>query len=214
MGSLTNPMMEYSILQVEHTFLQLALHTTVPQSLRLFEYVLLGCGTASCCSGNLGEAHEKLVEVASPAFAGEISIVRGGRQADSLRSPSKGVADGVRQVVKVIRIHAHLITDDVVMGWASRSLQAAMGLEEKVVFVDSGDTAIDNCTRFWISVVVSIYGLCGVKSSMVPLATNNHRQLGTIRALGSVKLLERSPDLGNFFFDDNRELALDGGHIR
>jgi len=96
------------------------------------------------------------MEVASPAFAGEISIIRGGCQADSLRSPSKGVADGVRQAMKVVRIHVHLITDDVVMGWASRPLQAAMGLEEKVVFVDSSDTAIDNCTWFWISVVVSI----------------------------------------------------------
>jgi hypothetical protein len=65
-----------------------------------------------------------------------------------------------------------------------------MGLEEKVVFVDSSDTAIDNCTRFWISVVVCVYGLCGIKSSMVPLATNNNCQLGTIKALGRVKLLE------------------------
>lgn len=130
------------------------------------------------------------MEVASPAFAGEISIVRGGCQADSLRGPSKGIADGVRQALKVIRIHVHLITDDVVMGWASRPLQATMGLEEKVVLVDSSDTAIDNCTRFWISVVVCIYGFCGIKSGMVPLATNNNRQLGTIKALGSVKLLE------------------------
>ena len=47
---------------------------------------------------------------------------------------------------------------------------------------------------------------------MVPLATNNNCQLGTIRGLSGVKLLERRSDFWNFLFNNDRELALNGGH--
>jgi hypothetical protein len=154
------------------------------------------------------------VKVASPAFAGEIGIVCGGCEADSLRGPSKGVADRVRQALEVIRTHVHLITDDVVMSWASSSLQSTMSLEEEVILIDGGDTTINNCTRFWISIVISIGDLCWVESCMVPLATNNNGQLRAILTLGGVKLLERRSNFRNFVIDNDGELALNGGYIR
>lgn len=148
------------------------------------------------------------MEVASTTFAGEIGVVRGGCKADSLRGPCKGIADRVRQALEVIRIHVQLITDDVVMSWASSSLQSTMSLEKEVKLIDGGYTTIDDCTRLWISVVVSIGGLCWVESCMVPLATNDNSQLWAILTLGGVKLLERRSNFWNFVINDDRELAL------
>ncbi len=120
------------------------------------------------------------MKVASSPFAGKIGVVRGGCEADSLRGPCKGVADCVRQTLEVVRIHVHLVTDNVVMGWAGGSLQSTMSLEEEVIIVDGGYTTIDNCTRLWISVVICVGGLCRVESCMMPLATNDNSQLGAI----------------------------------
>jgi hypothetical protein len=114
------------------------------------------------------------VKVASSAFAGEIGVVRGGCEANSLRGSCKGIADRVRQTLEVVRVHDHLITDNVVMSWTGRSLQSTMSLEEEIVLIDSGDPTIDNCTRLWISVVIRVGGLRGVESGMMPLATNNN----------------------------------------
>ncbi len=154
------------------------------------------------------------MKVASSAFAGEIGVVRGGCEAHSLRGPCEGIADCVRQTLEVIRIHVHLITDNVVMSWAGRPLQSTMGLEEEVVLIDGGDTTIDNCTRLRISVVICVGGLRGVESGMMPLATNNDTQLGAVLTLGGVKLPERRSNFWNFVINDDRELALKGGYIR
>jgi hypothetical protein len=148
------------------------------------------------------------VKVASSAFAGEIGVVRGGCEANSLRGSCKGIADCVRQTLEVVRKHVQLITDNVVMSWAGRSLQSTMSLEEEIVLIDGGDTTIDNCTRLWISVVICVGGLRGVESGMMPLATNNNSQLGAILTLDGVKLLERRSNLWNFVINDDSELAL------
>lgn len=100
------------------------------------------------------------------------------------------------------------------MGWAGRSLQSAMSLEEEVVFIDGGDTTIDYCTRLWISVVICVGGFRGVESGMVPLATNNNTELGAILTLGGVKLPKRRSNFWNFVPNDDRKLALRGGDIR
>lgn len=143
------------------------------------------------------------MEVASPTFAGEIGVVRGGCEADSLRGPCKRVADRVRQALEVIRIHVQLITDDVVMSWACSSLQPTMSLEKEVKLIDGGYTTIDNCTRPWISVVISIGGFCWVEPCMVPLATNNNSQLGAILTLGSVKFLEGRSNFRDLVINDD-----------
>jgi hypothetical protein len=89
-----------------------------------------------------------------------------------------------------------------------------MSLEEKVVFVNGGNTPIDNCSRFGIPVVISMGSLCGIKSRVVSLSTDDNSQFGAILALGGVKLPERCSDFGDFILNDSGELALKGVHVR
>jgi hypothetical protein len=88
-----------------------------------------------------------------------------------------------------------------------------MSLEEKVKLVDSSDATVDNRARSRVPVMICVGSFRGVKSSVMPLATNDHRKLWTISGLGGVKLPERCPNLWNFVIDDYRELALKGGNI-
>ena len=154
------------------------------------------------------------MEVASPTLAGKISVVCGSSKADSLRGPSKGVANGICQALKVVRIQVHLVAKNVVVSWASRALQTAVSLEKKVILIDSSDTAVNDRARFRIPIVICAVGFRGIKPGVMSLATNDDGQLWTIRTLGRIKLPEGCPNLGNFVLDDNGELTLNRCRIR
>ena len=200
--------------QVIHAFLELAFDATVPKFLGLLEHIFLVDGTTGRRRVGIREPHKKFVEVASSAFAGKISVVCGCSKANSLRGPSKGVANGVCQALKVVRVEVHLVADNVVVGWASRALQTAMSLEEKVVFIDSSDTTVNDCARFGVPVMICTGGFRGIEPGVVPLATNNHRQFWAIRTLRRIKFPEGCSNLGNFVVNDNGELTLNRRRIR
>ena len=200
--------------QVIHGFLEFAFDATVPKFLGLFEHVFLIYGTTGRRRIGIGEPHKKFVEVAPPTLASKISVVCGSSKADSLRGPSKGVANGICQALKVVRIQVHLVADNIVVSWASRALQAAMSLEEKVILIDSSDTAVNDRARFRIPIMICAGWFRGIKPGVMSLATNDDGQLWTIRTLGRIKLPEGCPNLGNFVVDDNGELTLNRYRIR
>jgi hypothetical protein len=89
-----------------------------------------------------------------------------------------------------------------------------MSLEEKVVLIDSSDTAVNDRARFRIPVMICAGRFCGIKPGVMSLATNDDGQLWTIRTLGRIKLPEGCPNLGNFVLDDNGELTLNRCRIK
>jgi hypothetical protein len=200
--------------QVKHAFLEFTFDTTVPKFIGLFEHVFLIDGTTGGSRIGIREPHKKLVEVTPSTFAGKISVVCGSSKADSLRGPSKGVANGICQALKVVRVQVHLIADNVVVSWASRALQTAMSLEEKVVLIDSSDTAVNDRARFGIPVMICAGGFRWIKPGVMPLATNDDGQLWAVRTLRRIKLPEGCPNFGNFVLDDNGELTLNRHRIR
>lgn len=76
--------------------------------------------TAACL------AREELVQVAPPALAREIRVVRRRHQADGLGCTSKHIADCVGQVLQLVRAEAYAVVDDIVVRWAGRALEASV----------------------------------------------------------------------------------------
>lgn len=70
--------------------------------------------------------------------------------------------------------------DDIIVRWASCSLQTRMCLEVKVEVVNRGNTPIDNGPRSRVSKPVCLIRLRWVESGVMPLADNNDRDFGSV----------------------------------
>lgn len=66
------------------------------------------------------------MDVASAALAGEIGVVGRRNEADGLCGTREQVADRVGQNLKLVGLEPDVIVDDIVVGGAGGSLQAAV----------------------------------------------------------------------------------------
>lgn len=81
-------------------------------------------------------------------------------------------------------------------------------MKEEVEFVNRGDTAIDDCPRPGVAIGISPSGISGIKSRVMPFTTYDYRELGPVLNLKGVEFLESGLYGRQFFFDDDRKLAL------
>ena len=71
------------------------------------------------------------IQVAPPALASEVSVVRGRDEADRLRRPRIHVAQGMSTLLDYVRFEFVIVIDDDVMSRPNMPLETAMGLVDK-----------------------------------------------------------------------------------
>ena len=69
---------------------------------------------------------EKLSQIASSTFTGNVRIIRGGHQTHGLCRAGKHVAERIGKALDFVRPEADFVVDHVVMSRASGTLQPAM----------------------------------------------------------------------------------------
>lgn len=69
---------------------------------------------------------EKLAQIASTPFAGDVGIVSRGHEAHSLRRARKHVAERVGEPLDLVRFEPNLIVDDIIVSGPSGALQPAV----------------------------------------------------------------------------------------
>lgn len=111
--------------EVEHGVLEvISPNTILPLLPRLADDDVVVAARRRAAAAGL--PREELVEVAPPALAREICVVRRRHQADGLGRTRKHVADRVGQVLKLVRRETDVVVDDVVVRRAGRALEAAV----------------------------------------------------------------------------------------
>ena len=113
------------------------------------------------------------MNVAPPALAREVRVVRGGDEADRFGRAREQVADVIREALQLVRADADLVVDDVIMCRAGRALQPPVCLEVEVVFKDRGRAAVDD--RPWTRIAVrgGVGGVGREEACVMPLAADD-----------------------------------------
>lgn len=100
-------------------------------------------------------------------------------------------------------------------------------LQEEIEVIDRCDTAVDDCSGFWVAVTVRVGTFRRIETRVVTFSlfifqyyvwqvsakinythADNDGNLRAIWTLGCVESLARTPDSGQLFFDDNSKLTL------
>ena len=113
------------------------------------------------------DAVKQAIQVASPALARKVGVVRRRYETDCLCRAGKHVADGIGQCLQDIWSKMILVVNDVVMCRSGSSMKASMGLEEKVEMVDRCDASVDNSSCLGIAVAIGLLLVGGIEPGMV-----------------------------------------------
>ena len=157
-------------LQVEHRPFQVESDSSTPDTDRFVKHLLLsesGFAVTSSVSGR-----EEFVNVAPPAFAGEICVIGRRDEADCSCSSPEHVRCGVGEALEDIGAEIVVIVDDVVMRRPGRALQTAMRLKEEVEIVDRRNATIDYRSRSGIPIAIGTLRVYGVETSVMAFASD------------------------------------------